>query len=63
MRVIYMTEAGSQTIQMSDDTQFVMNQPHGFVRLIENTPQGIRSWYFNMQHLVAIGPGDGAYTQ
>lgn len=60
MRVIYETQQGTETIELYDDAMFNMNEPHGFMRVVEIRPEGRRSWYFNMQHLIAVGPSEGS---
>lgn len=51
------------TFEFPDDTSFVLNEPHGFMRVMPNRPPSAmdpldppKNYYFNMAYVIAIGP-------
>lgn len=51
------------TFEFPDDTSFVLNEPHGFLRIMPpsrpNPSDPLdppKNYYFNMAYVIAIGP-------
>lgn len=58
MKIVVATDAGISVFRFPDDTSFVLNEPHGFLRIFPQPPTGADSLpinrYFNMAYVVAL---------